>query len=461
MNETIYRKRQLINDSYVLILFINENKRFEIGYEDVVDDIAKPFHRIRKMIKDDQQSASDILYYIKDYPQLKFLFSHFNYCTRLSGSFQNLNSDIEKELLKYPQIITIEVNNKKNIDNNKKELLDDLIERWRALSLDDTYDLCDKKIKSGKIVVYSHRKRGWSAPAFKLNENFSLEILTNFGYGKSSYFYTKLTYKGIQIVPFSEWVLYEWANFYDIIRYSSKHNLDDESWFESFEYARDACNLALDDETRFVENYILDECEKMVSGLESFLEGEEFEFIDSENGLTKVIKSGHQLIEFRGEKITGALDFIQNILSLNHIAVVENFIERIEKSNNTLISMLKKELRLINVELYPLEQKKMKLLQLYNQLSNQYHYYDSLKVNLNKKIMEENDNRLINIDVIFDVLYPQYENIKQKYFQLNLTVNEINDQIKTLNNIKNNINSYLDKIDSYFKSRIIIQEKDN
>jgi hypothetical protein len=87
-----------------------------------------------------------------------------------------------------------------------------------------------------------------------------------------------LKYKNIDITPFSEWVDYEFAQFSEIIRYSQSYILRNEYWLDAMEYSRDACNLSLVDEVKFVEKYVIDECEKMVRGLENILNKEYFMF---------------------------------------------------------------------------------------------------------------------------------------------------------------------------------------
>ena len=51
------------------------------------------------------------------------------------------------------------------------------------------------------ILTFSHREEGWSNPVYQLTPNFSVEIKTNFGFGSTSYFYTKHNLKGFLMVP--------------------------------------------------------------------------------------------------------------------------------------------------------------------------------------------------------------------------------------------------------------------
>ena len=72
----------------------------------------------------------------------------------------------------------------------------------------------------------------------------------------------------------------------------------------------EACNLSMYNEVEFVDKYIISECEKMTIGLENIFESEQFTFKKRDKNEYVVDKKGHALIEFRGVKISGSLDFI-------------------------------------------------------------------------------------------------------------------------------------------------------
>jgi len=69
----------------------------------------------------------------------------------------------------------------------------------------------------------------------------------------------------------------------------------------------------------------------MVKGLEDILAQDNFSIRKGRfMGYYPIDKKGHYLTEFRGEKVSGALDFIDKILEFKSIASVTNFIKRIE-----------------------------------------------------------------------------------------------------------------------------------
>lgn len=59
----------------------------------------------------------------------------------------------------------------------------------------------DKNVK-----MLTDGKIGWTGLSYQINDDILFKIYTNFGYGCSSYFYMNLTYKGIDILPYSFFV---------------------------------------------------------------------------------------------------------------------------------------------------------------------------------------------------------------------------------------------------------------
>ena len=89
----------------------------------------------------------------------------------------------------------------------------------------------------------------------------------------------------------------------------------------------------------------------MVTGLTNIVTNSTFNFIGENNKNHKVDKKGHQLIEFRGEKVSGAIDFISKIIEYNQIAEIQKFIVRIEQINKEIQPILIEEIKIIEVKL--------------------------------------------------------------------------------------------------------------
>ena len=131
------------------------------------------------------------------------------------------------------------------------------------------------------------------------------------------------------------------ADFYEVVRYSKRHEPKNEKWLEAMEYARDACNMTLLDEKQFVEVYIVQECERMVSRLEEFIELDNIEVRSGWNSEAPMVDiNGGLLVDFRGEKISGALDFVAKIREFENVIEIQDFITRIEDCNKRLYPVL-------------------------------------------------------------------------------------------------------------------------
>jgi hypothetical protein len=437
------------------ICVLRKNPKSRLVYLDYID-IEKPLEKqvkeLLQLINDSGNTLSHIIKLILDNKSLSLLLNKFDYCQNLSGAYQGINLELNDIKNKY----NLSISNSGE-EFLKNELRKDIAERVNAYYLSLAYIVCEKMMNKDEIIAYSHRKTGWSTPKYKINNVFSVEIKTNFGYGSVSYFYTKLRYKEINILPYSEWVLYRNANLYEIIRYSSKHRLHNDSWIEAFEYACSACNLSTTNEIEFVNKYIIGECEKMVSGIELFLTGNRFKFINQNS--EKIIEelSGYKLTEFRCEKISGALDFIDSILEYEGILDVRKFITRIESCCLKLKNVLPRELRLIRIKLNNMKMELKEIEPEYEELNaifNQYVEEICESISSNNKT-----SRLIRISLMFQKLEDEYRKKNYEYDKFKIKYDKIESKYKnlkmniySLETTKENILKYKHKIKTYFEN---------
>jgi hypothetical protein len=349
-----------INEDLICVLKTNELKRIEISYLQIINPFQEVISNIVSICDNPSYSLIQVAEKISNFNELKLLNAQYKYCNKLDRPFQGFTANFQKfinDIYEKEREVKNNVIKQKKFDpkierlNFKNYIKETLLVWSKASSINNAYERC---YKDKSVIAFSHRLCGWSNPVFPLTDNFSVEIKTNFGYGNSSYFYTKLKYKNIEITPFSEYVDYEIARFSEIIRYTKSHDLENEYWLEAMEFCQEACNLSIQDESQFVQKYIIEECEKMVFGLEDFFQKEQFSFKHKKKAsekIYKVDKTGHVLIEFRGEKISGALDFVTKILEFNHIIQIKSFITRIEDCNRRIKPILLEELEKLKVTL--------------------------------------------------------------------------------------------------------------
>jgi hypothetical protein len=278
--------KEKINEEVLCVLRKNiATNQIEIGYVDIVSPFDFIIEKFVALCDNPKTTIQQMVYFIQSTRQLDHLCGYYNYCVSLNGIYQAFSANTQdtiKEINEKHQWMLLSKRENPDtydidraVEGLKYEIKNKYILWSKAFAIKRMYTIC-RQDKS--ILTFSHRMDGWSNPVYQLTSNFSVEINTNFGYGSVSYFYSKLKYKNIDITPFSEWVDYEFAQFSEIIRYSQSYILRNEYWLDAMEYSRDACNLSLVDEVKFVEKYVIDECEKMVRGLENILNKEYFMF---------------------------------------------------------------------------------------------------------------------------------------------------------------------------------------
>lgn len=238
--------------------------------------------------------------------------------------------------------------------------------------------------------MYSTDTVGFSDFDYKVTEDVSIHLKTNFGYGCAAYFRLGLRYKGIDILPYSLMVRYYYANMRDLIRYTRVYSVDRDSWNTAFAFVEETANQASADASAFVEKWILNEVREMVAGLHSILEDPAFQvremvekcgqraetdYLHVRNMLQDEKESygvypDEMTMAVQAEKVTGALDFLANLTTLSELLPeIEGFIAEIKematevvpgmdsmlKSIRTRVDFLKERLKEQNAELEKLE----------------------------------------------------------------------------------------------------------
>ena len=187
------------------------------------------------------------------------------------------------------------------------------------------------------VRMYSTDTLGWSDFTYKVTDDVTITIGTNFGYGQSSYFHLGLRYKGIDILPYSFVAKYYYASMADIIRYTRLYEAEHDSWNVAFEFVERMANLAAADPEAFINEVIVNEVKEMIGGLRTILESPR-RFMDScaeqagvatrcnyvtVRNMYRTERSTYEAypqemsMAVKAEKITGALDFLDNLRKLS------------------------------------------------------------------------------------------------------------------------------------------------
>lgn len=456
--------RDKINEEVICVLRKNNSSFIEVDYVQIESVLSQQIHQIKSLCDNGSITLEPLIDYLNSNEELNQLSAYYRYCKTLYGSFQTLSVDHQATIIEIRNEEKYRVNNQENdftaynigyeMPEYKKKLKEKYVLWNKALSINKTYRLCHE---DKSILTFSHRIDGFSNPVYELTSNFSVQIKTNFGYGKSSYFFTILNYKNIVITPFSEWINYEYAVTSEIVRYTQKHRLINESWQDAMEFSKNACNLSMIDESKFVAKYILKEMEVMVSGLEQIFYKEHFTFKDSEKEQYTLDKTGHVLIEFRGEKISGALDFLEKIMEFEHVALINSFVKRIENCNKKIQPILNEESKIIMIKISNLTEERRMLKPLYDKLVEQAKAYKKEWILLKRQ--EENkakqNDALLDVEKLegeFNLLHLEYSGFKEEYKQVKNSFLFMVDQIQNLSEVNNKIIKHNNKIAEHFVS---------
>lgn len=363
---------QFINEDFLLLL-IEKDGLVDTSTIPIDNHFDEQTLSLRKLCEGNHDNILQIIVFIKNSLKLKLPNKVFKYCKELDKAYQSVHVSVDdgikeiimkRELIYTNQKIKNIKNDNYNLDENisdlKKQIFDKIILWFKVFNIDFAYE---KANSIHNMLTYSHRISGWSNPEYKITNNLKQQIKTNFGYGSVSYFYSLLTFKNIQITPLSEWIDYRYSNFSEVIRYTRsfrsriavtdsenriryyKTKIENSYWLSAIEFTKYAANLSLTNEKEFVEKYIVSECERMVNGLDVFYKETEFDFIDenqvdvdNEKAIIKKVDiKGYELIDFRTEKIIGALDFITKINEYNAIISTGEYSQRIMEISKKFI----------------------------------------------------------------------------------------------------------------------------
>lgn len=444
----------------ILLLLIENNGVVDISTIPIDNHFEQEAITLNQLCQGSNDNIQEITKFINSSLKPKLPTNKvFNYCKDLDKAFHSVRVNIElgiKTIMKdrdaifAKQKIAIQerkdFNLKENFTSFKSQIEDKIYLWFKAFNIELAYV---KAKKTQKMLVYSHKMSGWLNPEFKITGNLKQEIKTNFGYGSVSYFYSILTYKNIQITPFSEWIDYRFANFSEVIRYTRsfrtripvtdeygklryyKTKIDSSYWYNAIAFTKNAANLSLSNEKEFVDKYIISECEKMVDGLENIYKETQFEFVD-ENQVAvendKIIKlrvdfNGYELLDFRTEKIVGALDFLVKIIEYNSIIPTYNYKNRIVALNRKLIPNVYNALDNQKRELESATEDYNKFLKIRGQLIEKRNFYQIEKAKL-KNLFEGKYKE--EYSLFQDIFTKSNEELKHHYHKVKLHTYNIN-----------------------------------
>lgn len=459
-----------VNDTHICVLRKSENEnRIKVDFIELKYQYQELLDELEQMANNPNRTVLELQDFVRNSP-LKELEYDYNFCTYLDGSYQWILGVTTISAEEYAKKMSeLEENGTEGqriqyASDKRQAYFQKLKRRVVPYMMDRKYYTLND---NPTILAFSHRKVGWASPSFNLNEDIKVSYLTNFGYGNSSYFYTQIHYKGIGILPYSEWVHYRYANTSEIIRYTRRHLLSNEEWKSAMGITAEIYNYAISNPEDFINHYITNEVDEMVTGLERIMNSTkqyQIQYSYFHKNQTHILQ-GDDFIRFKGEKISGALDFLDQLQTLSSICDnITSYLQRIMNCNLNVIDELDASVRKKKNVLEDLEMKILQVEPLWERIKAKYDEYtgmlDKLWNEIEKepafqnggywKIKEEQEKR-------FNKLHPEYETIKQEYEKTHKEYNELCAKRDEAISFIEELQSYLDKIEAHRDYKIELQ----
>lgn len=364
-----------LNVNYIGAL-VEKNGRYEYS-EFTIDQPQDVIDRIQTMAESSSYSSNDIWSYFHDTIK-RDVKGSISYCypENYYASFvdkvlyPSKPEDKNKSIYRCQQ-------DYENEDLSKKNLAKRII-RWINAS---NYLMKHKSLRENSdIKVLSTERIGFSEFNYVVNDDIKVRVYTNFCFGRSAYLFVNITYKGVNILPYTAIIKFRYANMVSFINHSANFAAVRGSWKKVFDYLVELSNCAKEDSDKFYQKYIVDEVVGMVEGLEKIVAdpksslasvAQEFKnksFFDNTRcihvwNMTNndyndyCIYKDESVMAYLAEKVSNAMALIANLKTLEpFFNDVSKYIERIKVIANNIIpqiedfipTVLKDEQRLTN-----------------------------------------------------------------------------------------------------------------
>lgn len=237
-----------------------------------------------------------------------------------------------------------------------KNLKSRLFDRYQCFMYAKAYSETLKAVKlDDSIKMYSTENIGWDNQFhLQLTDDIDIIVHTNFCYGSAAYMDFSMRYKGVLIVPYSDYITYYYARVDSFLRYTRRYVPSRYNWQPLLDYVITLGNRTLEDPTSFINTWLSDEIRKMTEGLEDIVANPQEYLKDlspSKDGVIRVTRidggRGFKYAEidvedrelnFVSEKISGALLFLEKLYAASLLqGDIKEYFEKIWKMNESLL----------------------------------------------------------------------------------------------------------------------------
>ncbi len=442
---------RIVNRHYIgVIREVNCRLKYEevdIPQEDIL------IEEIEEMKKNDNYTILDVQALLTEfYPEEKFKGKYYDYL------YPQMYDDAYVSGASYPHILTEEEYEQKlqeeewgRMQAYKKSLREGFHCQNFIFAHRYMAKLRDIKNESN-VKMYSTDQIGWKEFEYKVNDDITVYIKTNFGYGSASYFFCNLKYKDINILPYSWLVKYYYVKMIDFVRYTRCYVPRRTSWGEVFKFTVETANMAKFEPEKFINEWIIKEVEEMMKGMRQYMSKPDRELEDflkvknrpnlfkihevAEYALKDVIRNCNdrdieeykalpeeKVIAFKAEKITGNLLLLDNLRKLTEIAtVIIPYIAEIEEMNLKLLPEIEKHMNNISVDIKRLNKRLNEVFKTLDQLKilldNHKKKIERIKKEINEGIEEKDKINELKVEKNYEEKHPEYVQLKAEYVQL-------------------------------------------
>lgn len=261
--------KERINVNYIGVVSVESDNRVIFKQKPIENSHQELIEKLDDMVNNENRTVLDMqVYFEESFPKNTSLRGYnycypYEYCTSYVGGagYPKLYSYSE-----YQEVFKeLDENAKKNKAKTLKNSFASDCNRYiQAYCYNKQLSILKSK---ETYKMFSTETIGWTNYSYRINEDIEIHLSTNFGFGSASYFVVGLTYKGIEILPYSMVVNYYYAEMKDIMRYTRKYLVERDSWNTALNFVASTANDAKLNPEKFVSKWIINEIEEMLSGL--------------------------------------------------------------------------------------------------------------------------------------------------------------------------------------------------
>lgn len=473
-----------VNEKYVLALVENSDTTLSVRRMDIPSSEV-PIAKLEAMVDNPNRTVYDMSSYFYSLFSPKVKAFAFCYPSEYNDSYIDSRSVPEEisyaDYVKGVKDIEATFNAKHRfsrepLDALKLKLDKEIIEanqsaKKKYLKKASIYIKCQRlsetvnKIKEHEgIKLYSRDVVGYSTYTHKINDDITVELRTNFGFGRAAYFNLTIKYKDIVVLPYSYLVHYYYANMKSLMACTRAYRPLRESWEASIDFIADFVNQSIYDPRRFVSEYVIKEVEEMMKGLRAIMDNPAEvqsrikDSCSSEIRLSVIRpfnKDEFVMMEtmadelttlFKAEKITGALLFVENLRQLQEICGdMSALIDEILSMNKEVKPEISPVLKSVRSTIETFKREEMNLERQIKFKENRKLYFDKRKERLQAKMTF---TEKIAHDKIFREKNPLYVKLEEEINELNQKVYNLQDWIRKRERVEERLTVCLNRTES-------------